>query len=191
MASSIGDTWAPDSPTAQNTFVWTSLCNNYRVALNDNRTPSISTFALQTSTGELAINALSLVMSVPTCLNSDTRIAGSCTSFRLKNRNILPALCLTDTGKLAVSQTDLDAHLGNHHGKSEAGGINFSHSAKQIRLDVLTLPASLQKGENHGVEASNENVSGLHSRSTNTPSTKPATNTPEPVILIPAPTSVY
>jgi len=91
----------------------------------------------------------------------DTHIAATCTCFSLRNNSIFTALCLTNSGKLAVSEIDLDAHFSNDNGKFVAGGKNFTHSAKDIRLDGLTLRASLNSKEaSYDLDACLENIDG-------------------------------
>ena len=85
--------------------------------------------------------------------DSDTHLASTCTCFLLDNGHVLTALCLTDTGKLAPSQIDLDLHLGNDKGKFKADGRDFSQTAMDVRLDGLTLRASL-KHKDKWVDAS-------------------------------------
>ncbi|KAL3466086.1 Cyanovirin-N [Aspergillus heterothallicus] len=67
----------------------------------------------------------------------------SSSNIRLENGHILCATTRDRNGNPRESRVDLDKFIGNQDGWFMWDGVNFSHSARNIRLEGTRLTADL------------------------------------------------
>ncbi|KAK1243347.1 hypothetical protein MKX07_003975 [Trichoderma sp. CBMAI-0711] len=69
--------------------------------------------------------------------------SASAQSYYLEDGHILRASVADEEGNYQESSIDLDQFIGNEDGWFMWDGVNFSHSANDIRLEGTTLTAEL------------------------------------------------